>query len=144
MTKFKRILLITVLVLGSQLSMTSFAATLKVIANASVEESQLKLKDLRSIYTMKKSIWSNGDRISVFVLSGDNATHKVFCRNLLKVFPRQLESVWYRLVYSGTGEKPVAVSSEEEMVKRVANTPGAIGYIRSESLHEETKVISIK
>jgi len=144
MTKLKRIFLITVFVLGSQLSMTSFAATLKVIANASVEESELKLKDLRSIYTMKKSIWSNGDRISVFVLSGDNATHKDFCRSLLKVFPRQLESVWYRLVYSGTGEKPVSVSSEEEMVKRVSNTPGAIGYIRSESLHEETKVISIK
>ncbi len=124
--------------------MTSLAATLNVIANASVEESHLKLKDLRSIYTMKKSLWSNGDRIAVFVLSADNATHKEFCRKLLKVFPRQLESVWYRLVYSGTGEKPVSVNSEEEMIELVAKTPGAIGYIRSETMHEETKVISIK
>jgi len=124
--------------------MTSLAATLNVIANASVEESHLKLKDLRSIYTMKKKLWSNGDRISVFVLSDDSATHKDFCRKLLKVFPRQLESVWYRLVYSGTGEKPVSVNSEEEMIELVAKTPGAIGYIRSENMHEETKVISIK
>jgi len=144
MTNLKRTFLITFLVLSSLLSMTSLAATLNVIANASVEESHLKLKDLRSIYTMKKKLWSNGDRISVFVLSDDSATHKDFCRKLLKVFPRQLESVWYRLVYSGTGEKPVSVNSEEEMIELVAKTPGAIGYIRSENMHEETKVISIK
>ena len=124
--------------------MTALSASLKVIVNASVEENHLKLKDLRSIYTMKKNLWSNGDRIAVFVLSDDNATHKEFCRKLLKVFPRQLESVWYRLVYSGTGEKPVSVNSEKEMIELVTNTPGAIGYIQSESLHEETKVISIK
>ena len=139
-----RTFLIAVFILSSLLSMTSLAASLKVIANVSVEESQLRLKDLRSIYTMKKSLWSNGDQISVFVLSDDSETHKVFCRKLLKVFPRQLESVWYRLVYSGTGEKPVSVDSEEEMATLVANTPGAIGYILSESLHEKTKIITIK
>jgi len=144
MTKLNRIFLIAVFVLSSLLSMTSLASTLKVIANVTVEEEQLKLKDLRSIYTMKKSLWSNGDRIAVFVLSDDSATHKDFCRKLLKVFPRQLESVWYRLVYSGTGEQPVAVGSEEEMLELVAKTPGAIGYTRSETLHEKTKIITIK
>jgi len=124
--------------------MSTVAASLKVITNVSVEDSHLKLKDLRSIYTMKKNLWSNGDRIVVFVLSDDSGVHKDFCRQLLKVFPRQLESVWYRLVYSGTGERPVSVSSEKEMMALVANTPGAIGYIRSEGLHEETKIITIK
>jgi ABC-type phosphate transport system substrate-binding protein len=123
--------------------MTTLAAPLKVIANASVENTHLKLKDLRSIYTMKKNLWSNGERIVVFVLSDDSTTHKEFCRKLLKVFPRQLESVWYRLVYSGTGERPVTVNSEKEMISLVANTPGAIGYIQTESLHEEAKIITI-
>jgi len=144
MTRLKHTHFFIVFVLSLLLSMPTFAASLKVIANVSVEDSQLKLKDLRSIYTMKKNLWSNGDRIVVFVLSDDSATHKDFCRQLLKVFPRQLESVWYRLVYSGTGERPVSVNSEEEMIALVANTPGAIGYIRSEGLHEETKIITIK
>jgi ABC-type phosphate transport system substrate-binding protein len=144
MTKFKRTFLATFFVLSALFSMPSLAASLKVIANASVEDNQLKLKDLRSIYTMKKSLWSNGDRIVVFVLSNGSATHKEFCRTLLKVFPRQLESIWYRLVFSGTGERPVSVSSEEEMRGLVAATPGAIGYIRLEDLHEETKIITVK
>jgi len=144
MTRLKGFLLITTLLLSSLFGASTSAAPLNVIVNASVKENNLKLKDLRSIYTMKKNLWSNGDRISVFVLSDDSATHKEFCRNLLKVFPRQLESVWYRLVYSGTGEQPVSVSSEQEMIKLVSKTPGAIGYIRSENPHEETKIITIK
>jgi len=144
MTKYKHAYLIFIFILSSLLSITTFAGSLKVITNVSVEDSHLKLKDLRSIYTMKKNLWSNGDRIVVFVLSNGSATHKEFCRKLLKVFPRQLESVWYRLVYSGTGERPVSVNSEKEMMSLVANTPGAIGYIQSENLHEEAKIITIK
>lgn len=143
MTKFKQVFITIFFVLATLFSVPTFAASLKVIANASVEDNQLKLKDLRSIYTMKKKQWSNGDRVVVFVLSDGHPAHREFCRDLLQVFPRQLESIWYRLVYSGTGERPVSVSSEEEMKMLVAKTPGSIGYILSEELHEETKILTV-
>jgi len=115
-----------------------------VVVNPSVSQSALKLKDLRSIYTMKKNTWSDGSPVTVFVLSNNAITHKDFCRSLLKVFPRQLEAVWHRLVYSGTGERPIEVGSEKEMMDRVTNTPGAIGYVQSEVLDENARILSIK
>ena len=38
-------------------------------------------------------------------------------------------SAWDRLVFSGTGQAPDTVTSTEEMLARVASTPGAIGYL---------------
>jgi len=144
MIKLKRFFLLAAALLFIVISSDVYAEPISVIANSSVTFEQLKLKDLRSIYTMKKRLWAEGEPVSVFVYSGDNSIHKAFCRELLKVFPRQLESVWYRLVYSGTGASPIRVNSEAEMLERVANTPGAIGYLQSESLNEKTKIITIK
>jgi len=124
-------------------SLDAYADGLSIIANASVSQKSLKLKDLRSIFTMKKRLWPDGRQISVFVLPNKDHTHKVFCRELLKVFPRQLESVWHRLVYTGTGERPILVSSVEDMMEQVARTPGAIGYIQSEIVNENIKILSI-
>jgi len=114
-----------------------------VIVNSSVVQDTLSLKELRSIFTMKQRLWPSGERVSVYVFSNQNAIHKNFCRNKLNVFARQLESVWYRLVYSGTGERPVQVVSEQEMIEKVSQTPGAIGYIQSEIVHENTKIIRL-
>jgi len=144
MIKLQRSLFWLVLVCVSLQSQDAYANDLTVIANASVSLNTLKLKDLRSTFTMKKRLWPDGRPISVFVLPNKHKTHKIFCRELLKVFPRQLESVWHRLVYSGTGERPILVDSVKEMMEQVASTPGAIGYIQSEIVNEDIKILSIK
>jgi hypothetical protein len=45
-----------------------------------------------------------------------------------------MRSAWDRLVYSGTGQAPLEVSSEEEMRAKIASTPGAIGYLKTVSI----------
>ena len=118
-------------------------AAVGVIAHPSVATDQLTLKELRAIFTMKQRVWPSGEVLTVFVLPNDAAVHKRFSKKVLGVFPRQLESVWHRLVYSGTGSAPIQVSSEAEMVELVAGTAGAIGYISTETEHEKNKNISI-
>ncbi|KZY30063.1 hypothetical protein A3749_02120 [Oleiphilus sp. HI0078] len=49
----------------------------------------------------------------------------------------QLESIWYRQVYTGTGQAPISLESESEMIERVSMTPGAIGYIYN---NNDTKI----
>jgi hypothetical protein len=46
----------------------------------------------------------------------------------LQLFPYQLRRAWDRQLFSGTGQAPTVVADEQEMLRRVAATPGAIGY----------------
>ncbi len=125
------------------LSFPAFSAQPNVIVNDSVSVDHISLKELRSIFTMKKRFWSEGEPISVFVLSDEHPVHKNFCKQRLSIFPRQLETVWYRLVYTGTGKAPIQVKSEAEMQSRVANTPGAIGYIEIMNDDKKTKILTV-
>jgi ABC-type phosphate transport system substrate-binding protein len=114
-----------------------------VIANATVDTNELKLRDIRAIFTMKKRLWPDGEQVQVFVLPDNDATHQAFCKRVLGVFPRQLQAIWHRLAYSGTGTAPTILESEEEMVKQISQTPGSIGYLIRDTNDENIKTISI-
>lgn len=107
----------------------SSIADVKVIANGQVKETELSKRDLRSIFTMKKKRWSDGNEISVFVLSDKHPLHSSFSKEILKTYPYHLRKIWDRQVYSGTGNAPIQLTSEQEMLETIKGTPYAIGYI---------------
>lgn len=107
----------------------SHAEEVVLITNASNPASQISKRQLRAIFSMRMKVWSNNDSIKVFVLQQDNPIHASFSKDVLKVFPHQLQAGWDRLVFSGTGEAPKVVNSETEMLEAIQSTPGAIGYI---------------
>lgn len=120
----------------------------EVIVNRQVSIEGVSLRDLRAIYSMKKRYWSDEEPISVHVLHNDQPLHRTFSKKRLNVFPHQLESIWYRQVYTGTGSAPVTLESIQEMIDHVARTPGAIGYLDHENLekiknNENIKILSI-
>jgi hypothetical protein len=83
---------------------------------------------LRAAFTMRLREWPDGTPVRVFVLPDQNPLHEKFCREQLAVYPYALRRIWDRLVFTGTGFAPQTVRSEQEMLDRVAQTPGAIGY----------------
>lgn len=115
-----------------------------VIVNPSVKEQDISMASLRAIFGMRLTHWENGAPIRVYVLPDDHPTHSSFSKQVLGMFPYQLRWAWDRLVYSGTGEGPIQVSSEEEMKLKVSNTPGAIGYLTASRIDEKVKVPTIK
>lgn len=123
-------------------------SNVEIIVNSQGSLDVISLRDLRAIYSMKRTYWSDDNDITVYVLNADDTLHRAFCKKRLNVFPRQLESIWYRQVYTGTGSAPIALSSADMMVEHVANTPGAIGYIDEENLqkiknNENIKILRI-
>ncbi len=54
-----------------------------------------------------------------------------------------MKSVWLKRMLSGEGDPPLAVESETEMVKRVAATPGAIGFVSREAVNDTVKTLAI-
>ncbi len=120
------------------------AARPAVVTHPQVADSELSLRSLRSIYAMKQDTWSDGTPITVFVLPPDNATHGKFCKQRLNIFPNQLEAMWYRQVYTGTGNAPIQVATEAHMLEQVRATPGAIGYLEHDVDNEMVNTLTIR
>jgi len=99
-----------------------------LIAHPSVERESVTLNEARMYLTLRLRSWPDSTPITVFVLPDDSALHGQFARDVLQLFPYQLRRVWDRQLFAGTGQVPVEVDDEEEMLRRVADTPGAIGY----------------
>lgn len=115
-----------------------------VIVNPTVEETAISQVALRAIFGMRLRTWPDQTPIKVYVLRDNDPIHEGFCKNILNVFPYQMRRAWDRLVFSGTGQAPIQVTSEEEMRKRVAVAPGAIGYLLSVEPDDSVRRLSIQ
>lgn len=122
----------------------SDSQAVQVIANPSTPVSELSQLEIRAIYTSRLKRWEDGTEIKVFVLPQADPTHQKFCKSVLEALPHQLQAVWNRMVYSGMGRPPTEVQSEEEMITRVSQTPGAIGYTENANQVSNVRVIKVE
>lgn len=114
-----------------------------VIANSSVTSVDLSSNQLRKIFSMRQTIWPDGQPIRVYVLPSKSEAHIKLCKNVLKMFPYQIDRLWNKLAYSGLGETPIEVETAQRMKLKIASTPGAIGYILSSDDDENLTVINV-
>ncbi len=141
---FRTILFISYCILLSvTFSVESQAPVVRVVVNSSVEAQDLSVQQIRRIFSMRQTAWSNDTAITVYVLSSQHQTHQTFSTTVLGMFPYQLERIWNKLVYSGLGEEPIKVKSEQEMLARVSQKPGAIGYVMHQVSGDNINVIKV-
>ncbi len=114
------------------------------VSNINVNISALSTNELRAIFSLRVRNWPNGQPIRVIVRSEKDPDTLLFLREVLKMLPHQLRRQWDRIIYSGLGQGPLFVNSQEEMLEHVANTPGAIGFIRGGTAHENVQVLAIE
>ncbi len=133
------------LILGLSLTLFSVKSiAVTIIANASVADSMLSKQSLRRIFIMRQTKWPVGSPIKVFVMEQDSDSHQAFCKSMLGLFPYQLERQWNKLVYSGLGEAPYVVDSDQAMIDQIAATPGAIGYVMEYQPRDGIKVVTLE
>lgn len=93
---------------------------------------------------MRMTQWPDSTPIRVFVLGDKNPIHSEFSKTVLGVFPHQLRRAWNRQIYSGTGQAPIKVKSEAEMILKIESTQGAIGYLPKDQINEQVRSIEIE
>lgn len=120
------------------------AGAVDVVAHRGVPLNTVSLASARAIFGMRQVKWPDGTPIRVYVLSDDHPAHSAVCKERLNLFPYQLRQSWDRLVYSGMAQAPSEASSEEELMNKVAATPGAIGYVRKVRSNDPVKIINIE
>jgi len=116
---------------------------MQVIVHNSVSNSSVNTYTLGRIYAMQLKNWNGGQSIKVYVLPSRHKLHREFSLKILKMPTHQLDRLWNRLIFTGTGRTPVVVSSEKEMLEKIRNTPGAIGYVSENISLEGVKVLNV-
>lgn len=119
-------------------------AAAEVIVHPGVQDQILTVNLARAMFGMRQAQWPDGTPVRVFVMPEQYSLHINFCREVLNIYPYQLRQSWNRLVYSGTGQAPIEVASEQEMVQKVSVTPGAIGYINKVISNDPVRPMSVR
>jgi len=130
--------LIFLLVLMSSL----VQAEVVVVANNSVNTDNLGLKDIKKIFLGKKMYWDDNQKITLFILK-DSPAHKEFVRTYLGKSENQYTNYWKQLLFTGKGMMPQRVS-QEELLEKIKETEGAIGYMAAGITTEGIRIIKIK
>ncbi|WP_020649597.1 hypothetical protein [Solimonas variicoloris] len=99
-----------------------------VIAAPARAEARLDLDTLALIYQRKRQYWPDGSRIQPVNLAADHPLRLAFSRAVLGMDAAALESYWNEQYFRGV-RPPYVVASSEAMLRFVAETPGAIGYV---------------
>ncbi len=109
----------------------------EVIVNSGVTVDTVSREYLLSIFSMRTRAWPDGRAVRVFVLPERQPPHRKFVKQVLGIFPYQLEKAWRNAVFSGAGWSPTVVKDQREMLEMVGSTVGAIGYVCWKSFDEE-------
>lgn len=140
MRSVSRYALMFLLCLAPQVS--TFAV--EIIINRNVESVPLSLANARALFGLRLTRWPDGTQVRVFVLPDNHPLHSRMSKEKLDLYPYQLRQTWDRLIYSGMAQAPTEVNSEEEMLAKVASTPGAIGYVNKVRKNDLVKVLQVE
>jgi ABC-type phosphate transport system substrate-binding protein len=113
-------------------------SAVELIVNTDAPKTEISAHTARAIFSMRQLRWANGAPVRVFVLPDDDPVHERFMKSVLGLYPYQLRQLWDRLTFSGLGQAPTQVRSQAEMIAKIRQTPGAIGYV--DALPSDAKI----
>ncbi len=120
----------------------AYAQDVLVIANREISVSQLTAQQLRDIFTGTRSRFPDGTRAWPILLKG-GAVHEVFVTKDLGQNTEGFRRGWKKAQFTGQGIMPKEFSSELEVVKYVAATRGAVGYVSHLLDDQAVKVLTV-
>ena len=133
-----KIVIVIILFLFSW-SETSFSQV-AVVVHKSVPRDTIRKSELLDIYTGDIRKWHNDQPVVVFDLKPKGEVKETFYKFLGKTSSR-MKSIWMKMVLSGEGDPPDSMNSEDELLKMVAATTGAIGFVSQSRVSGDVKTI---
>lgn len=97
---------------------------------------------LAAIYLCERFHWSDGTKIEPVNLPADGAARLLFSRAVLGREPQDLEPYWNRRYFDGI-LPPYVLHSPQAVLRFVARTRGAVGYIPYDMVDARVRVVLI-
>ncbi len=102
----------------------------------------MSLDTLRRIYLRKSTLDGNGKRWIPVNLPVSDKLREGFSLVLFKKRPEDQEDYWNEQYFHGINP-PEVLASEEAVLRFVAMTPGAIGYVRKRNVDDRVKILTV-
>lgn len=118
------------------------AVNVMVVANPSVNATEVSAADLKDIFLGVKTAVGGSDVEPVLAEAG--AAHEAFLKSYVGKSEQALKTYFKSLVFTGKGSMPKAFASDAEIVKYVAATKGAIGYVAPGAAADGVKTLTVK
>ena len=109
-----------------------------VIVNS--DELRVATNDLSLIYWRKQLYWPKGQRIKPVNLRSEHPLRQQFSQTILGSLPKKQIDYWNGQYFNGI-LPPYSVNSEEAVLRYVAQTSGAIGYV--DACHVDSRVKAV-
>ncbi|MCV2370356.1 type 2 periplasmic-binding domain-containing protein [Roseateles oligotrophus] len=104
--------------------------------SASIDEEQIT-----KIFLGQTKTFSGGAEATPVDIK-ESPLREDFGNKILKKTPAQLKALWARQIFTGGAKPPRELASDDEVVKFVASTPGAIGYVDAGKANATVKVVA--
>lgn len=98
---------------------------------------------LQKIFTKRIARWPSGQTIQVFIKPMNSVEHRDFVLNVLGLSPFNYQQMLDTQVYSGKSSSVIEIPNDGQMIMKIEQTPGAIGYINYEIFIGSKKVTII-
>jgi TonB family protein len=118
----------------------ALAGDVKVIANAAINSASMSDSELRSVFLLQRKTLKDGSAVEP-VLQKRGPVHDAFCKQFLSRDGEEIRIYYDGIVFTGKGSMPKQLNSDADVVKYVARTPGAIGYVSSSASTDGVKVL---
>jgi TonB family protein len=120
----------------------ALAGEVKVIANAAINSASISESELRSVFLLQRKTLKDGTAVEP-VLQKRGPVHDAFCKHFLSRDGEEIRIYYDGIVFTGKGSMPKQLNSDADVLKYVARTPGAIGYVSSSASADGVKVLMI-
>jgi len=120
----------------------ALAGEVKVIANSAISSASISDSELRSVFLLQRKTLKDGTAAEP-VLQKRGPVHDAFCKQFLSRDGEEIGIYYDGIVFTGKGSMPKQLNSDADVLKYVARTPGAIGYVSSSARADGVKVLMI-
>ena len=118
-------------------------ADMVIIAHQNTPETTVSAKDLQEIFLGKRVQWKDNTAIHPATVK-EPELHEAFLKQYVKKTPSQWIAHWKRMVFTGNGTPPQQFTTQQELLKYVADTAGAIGYVDAEFPAENVTIMKVQ
>jgi len=111
-----------------------------VIAHKNVPVDTLSKAQLFDFYTYEARFWNKDLPVVVIDLKPQMPSKALFYE-FLGISASRMKSLWLKKMLLGEGDPPAAMRSDEEMLKEIAGTPGALGFVSANLVTKQVKIL---
>ncbi len=117
---------------------------LTVISNTKGAPSEMKMSELRSVLKGEKQRWSNGTKVSIFLMKTTTPLGQATCQKIYNMSGDKVKRFWLELSFGGKADPPTFCNTVAELESYVSQNPGTIGILDKGSGTASIKTIVIE